>query len=79
MIYEKWANNSELLQFYVARMHNLPKIIKFFVISGNLQKTCMTNFVPSRFWWQADFVFYGMKHIFIQIFVQVNAHDDCNV
>ena len=74
-----WANNSELLKFYVERRHNLAKIIKFFVICGNLQKICMTNFVPSRFWWLADFVFYGMKHTFIQIFVQVNSHDDYNV
>ena len=46
---------------------------------GNLcqfTKIYVNNFVPSKLWWIADCGFNNIKHIFIQIFVQVDPHVD---
>ena len=52
-------------------------IFFFFVIWANLQnKSYITSFVPSWFWWIAHCEINGLKQSFIQFFVQVDTHTD---
>ena len=80
MICEVWASNSEWLKCYLRFMSKggttCPKLSFFFRNLYQFTKIFVTNFVPSWFWWIVDGGFNGIKHIFIQIFVQVDPHDD---
>ena len=45
----------------------LPNYLFFLLNLCQFAKIYVTIFVPSRFWWIADYGFNGMKYIFIQV------------
>ena len=68
-----------LLKFYVKEKHNLPRNYHRFCNLRQFTKIYVSDFVPRQFWWIADFGFNGLRHIFIQIFVQVDPHVDYTI
>ena len=70
IICEVWVNNSEWMKSYLTFMPKggttCPKLSIFCNLS-QFTKIYVTNFVPSQFWWIADWGFNDIKFIFIQI------------
>ena len=64
-----------LIKFYIKRTHQLPEITIFRNFC-KFAKIYVTIFVSSKFWWIDDCGFNGIKHIFIQIFVQIELYMD---